>query len=62
VSYGEGLTTDTSPGSCAGNGNIASEALTRESAPVAGCTIGLVFLVRDKSPSADVFQLYLLVA
>jgi len=31
VSYGEGLTTHTSPESCAGNGNIISEALIRES-------------------------------
>ena len=32
VSYDEGLATHISPKSCAGNGNIAGEALTRESA------------------------------
>ncbi len=32
VPYGEGLTTHTSPESCGDNGNIITEALTRESA------------------------------
>jgi len=32
VSYGEGLTTHTSPESCVNDGNIVGEALTRESA------------------------------
>jgi len=32
VSYDEGLAIHISPESCAGNGNIAGEALTRESA------------------------------
>ena len=34
VSYDEGLATHISPESCAGNGNIAGEALTRESGPM----------------------------
>ena len=34
MSYDEGLATHISPESCAGNGNIIGEVLTRESAPM----------------------------
>jgi len=34
VSHDEGLAIHINPESCAGNGNIAGEALTRESAPM----------------------------